>query len=121
MLINMTPHAIVVFAADRTTVIATIPPSGVVARVSQTQRAMAPLSIDGHFVPLNKNTFGAVEGLPPVSPDGDEVYIVSALVLAALGGSRPDVVGPDSGPGAVRGAKGTPQAGQMLGCIGFVQ
>lgn len=43
--------------------------------------------IDG--VKINRRKFGAVTGLP--APKEDTVYIVSAIVLSALNGSRDDV------------------------------
>lgn len=36
--------------------------------------------------------YGEVTGLP--APEADTIYVVSAMVLAALGGSRDDVFGP---------------------------
>jgi len=103
ILINLTPHAITLRAADGADTV--IPPSGTVARVSSTPGALE--AVAGIPVPVaGMQTFGGVEGLPEPTPG--TLFIVSAMVLAALRGSRPDVVGPGTGPndGAVRNEKG---------------
>ena len=102
-LINCTPHAITLRAADGTDTV--VPPSGTVARVSSTPGALE--MVEGLPVPVaGMQTFGGVEGLPAPAPG--TMFIVSALVLSALRGSRPDVVGPGTGPndGAVRNERG---------------
>jgi hypothetical protein len=102
-LTNLTPHAITLRSADGTDTI--VPPSGTVARVSSTPGALE--TVAGIPVPVaGMQTFGGVEGLP--APAEGTMFIVSAMVLAALRGSRPDVVGPGTGPndGAVRNEKG---------------
>ena len=102
-LINCTPHAITLRAADGTDTV--IPPSGTVARVSSTPGALE--TVAGVPVPVaGCQTFGGVEGLPEPTPG--TMVIVSALVLSALRGSRPDVIGPGTGPNdaAVRNEKG---------------
>jgi len=92
--INCTPHPIVVEG------LGTLAPSGIVPRVG-TVRAPAT-TIGG--VRLVRTVKGGVEGLP----DGIAgVYlVVSGMVLDALGGSRPDVVAPDTGADAIRNEKG---------------
>lgn len=102
-LINLTPHPITLRAATGEDTV--IPPSGTVARVSSTPGALE--TVAGIPVPVaGVQTFGGVEGLP--APAEGTLYIVSALVLSALRGSRPDVVGPGTGPndGAVRNERG---------------
>jgi hypothetical protein len=102
-LINLTPHALTLRAADGTDTV--IPPSGTVARVSSTPGPLE--TVAGVPVPVaGMQTFGGVEGLPVTTPG--TMFIVSALVLSALRGSRPDVVGPGTGPndGTVRNEKG---------------
>jgi hypothetical protein len=103
ILINLTPHAICLRSADGADTV--IPPSGTVARVSSTPGALE--AVAGIPVPVaGAQTFGGVEGLPEPTPG--TMFIVSALVLSALRGSRPDVVGPGTGPndGAVRNDRG---------------
>jgi len=101
-IINCTPHAITLRADGTDTVLA---PSGTVARVSSTPGALE--TVPGVPVPVaGVQTFGGIEGLPEPVPG--TLFVVSAMVLAALRGSRPDVVGPGTGPndGAVRNEKG---------------
>ena len=109
-LINCTPHAINVRNAE-TGVETVIPPSGTVARVSSTPGVkLMPYHGHGYAdcpVPVyGPSSVGEVEGLPAPAPG--TLYIVSALVLAACGYERPDVVGPGTGPndGAIRNDKG---------------
>ena len=98
MIINCTPHLVTV--ARRT-----IEPSGTVPRVSV--RQVEDGDIDG--IPVVRTVYGAVEGLP--SPVEGTTYIVSALVLSALAGSRQDVCAPDTSPAsALRN-----EAGQIIG------
>jgi hypothetical protein len=85
--INCTPHTIVLNDGRE------FPASGVIPRVSV------------HFTDIIDDVcsqcFGQVVGLP--EPQADTMYIVSAMVLAALASSRPDVVAPATGhPGVVR-------------------
>lgn len=106
-LVNLTPHAITVISDDDEKF--EITPSGTVARVATHKTQVA--EIDG--IPVYRQTFGEVEGLP--APEQGVCYVVSALVLSALNGARPDVLAPDTGA-AVRD-----EAGRILGVRGFVQ
>lgn len=76
-----------------------IPPSGTVARCAQT--SVDAGEHDG--VPLQRVTFGAVEGLP--DPEPGVLYVVSALVRTAVP-SRTDVASPGA---LVRDANGNVQ------------
>jgi hypothetical protein len=92
-LLNLTPNAITLRAPDGTDTV--IPPSGTVARVSIATRALEVVA--GIPVPVaGAQRFGGVEGLPAPAPG--MMFIVSAPALSALRGSRPDVVGPGTGP-----------------------
>lgn len=107
MLVNLTPHAIVLQTQDGERV--TVPPSGTIARVATTPGELG--TIPGVPVPVaNPTTFGEVEGLP--APQDGVFFIVSGLVGAALRGSRPDVLCPGTGPrdGAIRDAQGRIEA-----------
>jgi len=95
-LINLTPHAISVQAADGTT---TTFESAGVARVTSTDLPAGELN----GFPVVTTQYGEVTGLGPMT-DG-VVYVVSAMVLDRVVG-RTDVVAPDSGPTAVRNEKG---------------
>ena len=71
---NLTPHAVKIVSGETVTV---IPPSGVEARVSATDRLVEV--VDG--IPLFETSFGEVTGLPDAE-DG-VTLIVSALVVSA--------------------------------------
>lgn len=94
---NLTPHAITVRAPDGTD--HTFPPSGVVARVSMLETVVGVCPVTG--APIITRAAGDPVGLPE---DGSPC-IVSAMVLAACPG-RAGVFAPDSGPTAVRDARG---------------
>ena len=110
--VNLTPHPVVVVGEECPSkveskeelekyIVATIPPSGEVARVATSKEKIA--EIDG--IPVYRTRFGEVYGLP--EPEPNTVYIVSILVLQAVAGKRTDVVAPDTSPsGAVRDKDG---------------
>lgn len=103
--VNLTPHAICLNDGQ------IFPPSGTVARVS------ADISDKGIIgdIPLYSQGFGDVQNLPDAYPG--VVFIVSAMVLSALNGSRFDVVAPaTSHPDVVRNDKG-----HIVSVPGFVQ
>jgi hypothetical protein len=83
----------------------TILPSGNVARVDTNN--LFDCSIDGVAVFLQRT--GEVIGLP--HPDNDTFFIVSAMVRTAVPG-RPDVLSP--------GDPIRDEAGQIVGCTGFI-
>ena len=91
--VNLTPHDIRVVLDDGREI--NIPASGTVARVNATAKTVD--TING--VPVVRTSFGDVQGLP--EPQEGRIYIVSTLVLQALGGQRNDVVAPDTGPQSV--------------------
>lgn len=103
-LINLTPHAISVRAADGAE-IAVIPPSGQVARVAV---ETTPAGMAGD-IPLYTQGAGEPVGLPAPLPD--TILLVSALVRLALPG-RADLASPGD---LIRGADGQP-----VGCRGLV-
>lgn len=105
--INLTPHAIHVL--DSAGIEHAFPPSGEVARVDSTQKELPSV---GGF-PLSKTEWGSVTGVP--EPQEGVVLIVSALVLGHMT-HRSDVVGPDTGPTAVRNEKG-----HIVAVRGFVK
>lgn len=104
-IINLTPHDIKVRTEQGDRV---FPATGEVVRVDATLEEIG--LIDG--IPVSKQTFGGVVGLPKPTPD--TVFIVSALVISALkaaGIERDDVVAPDTNPGrAFRDEKGLIEA-----------
>lgn len=107
MLINLTPHPIVLQTASGERV--TLPPSGTVARVSTTPGDLEELP--GIPIPVaGRTVYGTVEGLPEPRPG--TFFVVSAMVGAALNGSRNDVLCPGTGPqdGAIRDENGRIEA-----------
>ena len=90
--VNCTPHAL------NTNDGRTFPTSGNVARVSA---SFTDFDSNG----VCRQVFGDVSGLP--DPQPNTMYVVSAMVLGALAGSRSDVVAPATGhPDCVRNDKG---------------
>ena len=94
-LINLTPHAVKLFAADGVTLLQEIPgpPKGGEARVKE-----EPGVQDGMFMGvavMTSPTVGEVINLPP--PEEGTFYLVSAIVASAVRG-RPDVLRPGTGP-----------------------
>jgi len=105
-LTNLTPHALTLRNPE-TGVETVIPPSGTVARWATVDFERVLETVPGVPVPVaSAPVFGGAEGLPEPTPG--TLFIVSSLVLQALKGSRPDVLGPGTGPNdnAVRNDKG---------------
>ena len=99
-IINLTPHAIT-FLDGNNSVLATIEPSGVVARASQTRDRVS--EVNG--IPVNQCSYGAVTGL--LDPQDETIYLVSALTAQACR-DRSDVFITDD---AVRD-----ENGRIIGC-----
>ena len=104
IIINLTPHAVRILGADGKAELATIAPSGVVARVAVSRQSIAP--VDG--IPVSVCAYGAVENLP--AEEVGTILVVSGMVRAAATGRR-DVFSPGE---LVRDA-----AGQPVGCRGL--
>ena len=101
-IINLTPHAINLVAADGT-LIETFEPSGSIARCQTVEIYLG--KVNDH--PIYKAGFGPIENLP--EGEEDTIYLVSMPVGQALSGQRPDIYGPNTSPtpnGAVRDADG---------------
>jgi hypothetical protein len=90
-LVNLTPHLIRVQDGE----ILELPSEGV-ARVTITDEIIG--DVDG--IPVVAGTPGEVTGIP--DPVSGVIFIVSAIVLSALNGTRRDVMAPDTGPTAIR-------------------
>ncbi len=100
-IINLTPHEVVEVTTGRR-----FPPSGTVARVGV--EYLPCEEIDG--IPTVNAFYGDVEGLP--APTFEPIfYIVSGMVLDALGYRRGDLLAPAE---LIRDSKGQP-----IGCKGF--
>jgi hypothetical protein len=87
--VNLTPHTVNLYAEGR---VITIPPSGVVARVTEEVTTVDTIEIDGVRIPLRVKQLGAeVENLPP--PEENTIFITSYLAAqAAWKAGRRDVV-----------------------------
>lgn len=103
-IINVTPHPIKITDGP------TFEPSGIVARVTTTQKDAG----DINGIPVKRQTFGPIVDLP--APADNTIYIVSAIVLAAAKESgRNDVVAPDT-TNAVRN-----EVGHIVSVPGFIR
>ena len=99
-IINLTPHAIT-FLDENNSVLATVEPSGVVARAALTRDRISEV----HGIPVNPCSYGEVTGLP--DPQDGTIYLVSALTAQACR-NRNDVFITDD---AVRD-----DSGRIIGC-----
>ena len=106
-IVNLTPHEIIIFSEDGKK-LATLLPSGIVARVTMTQKEIGKIL----GMPVYKSVWGEVENLPPA--ETGTVYLVSQIVLQALNGNRPDVIAPNTAL-AVRD-----ENGKIIGVRGFI-
>ncbi|HDI51833.1 MAG TPA: hypothetical protein ENF45_04315 [Bacteroidetes bacterium] len=111
--VNLTPHDINIYDSNNN-LVATIPRSGKVARVTMEQKTVGYIDVNGHKIPVKKTIYGEIENLP--DPQPNTIYIVSLLVLQALGGTRDDVLAPDTGAGAVRDDQG-----RIIGTRNFIK
>lgn len=110
--INLTPHTVTIEKENGERI--SFPPSGKVARVSVNQI----VSHDINGIQVVENVYCDIEGLPDHKENPNAVYIVSSLVGAAKPASwgRYDLLGPDSGPTAIRDEKN-----QIVAVRRFVQ
>ena len=102
-MINLTPHEIVIVEENGDEIVS-FPASGVIARVSVTEKVTGMLRFDGIPVDIITSTFGEVEGLPAL-PDleGHERF---SMVLDRLGSEWSGIAfAPDTGKSAVRNAQ----------------
>ena len=104
-IINCTPHAIN-FLREDNSVLATVEPSGTIARASQTREAVG--EVNG--IVVNQCSYGSVTGLP--DPQDGTIYLVSALTAQACR-DRSDVFITDD---AVRD-----DSGRIIGCRAIVR
>ena len=112
-LFNATPHKIVVYASSNSTKpTVIIEATGVVARVSSMMTEVDHSVGDLLRIPVSRAEFGDVVGLP--APTEGIVYVVSGMVLDAVGRAQPDRKDLLA-PGELLRAPD----GQILGCIGF--
>ena len=114
-MLNLTPHVIVLIRPDGSEI--TIPPSGIIARVTTTEHAVGNRRVHNSAFPAVRREFGPVIGLP----EGRVHCIVSALVLSAIESRPADYphrtfyFAPNTGPTARRN-----EAGQVTGVYSLV-
>ena len=111
MIVNLTPHAIVVIcqSAYRNPLTSvTFPPSGNVARVETSSECQGWLMEDGVPIPLYRTELGSVIDLP--SPQDGTMLIVSSIVKGKHP-RRDDLLSPY---GLVRD-----EEGNVIGCQGL--
>lgn len=105
-IVNLTPHPVVVRDEEGNPLV-TIPSSGRMARVQETNSPAGELVVDGITVPLLEKRFsGIVEGLP-LSPEEGTTYVVpllTAVAAKAAGRSTRDLLVPGV---PTRGENGT--------------
>ena len=111
-LFNLTPHKIVVYAANATKPTVIIEATGVVARVSSMMTEVDHSIGTLLRIPVSRAEFGDVVGLP--APTEGIVYVVSGMVLDAVGRAQPDRTDLLAPGELLRSPDG-----QILGCIGF--
>jgi hypothetical protein len=104
MFVNLTPHVINIIVDNNNSI--SIPPSGIVARVSVTYTPVR--YIDG--ISIQRSSYGEVTDLP--NPQKDTIFIVSNMVLSAIAHTgRTDVLAPGE---LVRDVDG-----RAIGCRGL--
>jgi len=109
MLVNCTPHTIVIMDSDNNE-INQLPPSGSLARAKETVEIIGTVKLGDKEVPLRKKTVGGLEGLP--EPEEGTWYVVSFIAgQAAKLAGRTDVLVTDD---AVRDP-----SGRVIGCRAF--
>ena len=109
-IVNLTPHAITVEVNGERT---TFPASGQIARVATTSAVVGELA----GAPVSQVVYGEIN--IPVDVESEDTYIVSGLVLAAAKAANHPMstrlIGPDTGPNAVR------ENGQIVAVRGWVR
>jgi hypothetical protein len=116
-IINLNKHAVDVLVNGQKV---SFPPSGQVATVQVKSIQDGEVSFDEiNSIPLFRSEHGSIQGLP--NPQDGVLYMVNVLVgtRGALEG-RQDLIGPDSGPSAVRYQDG-PRKGQIEAVTQFVK
>lgn len=110
-IVNLTPHAIVLEVDGERT---TFPASGQIARVATTSAVVGELA----GAPVSEVVYGEIN-IPVDVESEDTIYVVSGLVLAAAKAANHPMstrlIGPDTGPTAVR------ENGQIVAVRGWVR
>ena len=120
-IVNLCPHPLQV--QDINGQIITIPPTGIVMRVSTTKINVGMVETDAGSFTLRRSSFGPIEliegqktcevfGADPYAFDENSLHVVSSLVLDRIPKTHQALfLAPDD---LVRDANGT-----IVGCVGF--
>lgn len=103
MILNCTPHTLNIFVGDEERMV--IEPSGLCPRCSQSEETVGEI----RGIPVTKQTFGSVEGLPSKK---EGIFLVVSRIVASAAADREDLLVP--GP-MVR----DPETGRPKGCKGL--
>lgn len=106
---NYTPHTISLYTPDGKTQLCGITSSGI-ARAKETHETIDILTTDNFNVPVDKVSYGDVEGLPP---EREGFYHVVSLITSLQCRSRSDLL---IVSGTVRDDQG-----RIVGCTGFAR
>lgn len=107
---NYTPHLISLYTPDGKTQLCGITSSGI-ARAKEIHETIDRLTTDNFNVPVDKVSYGEVEGLPP---EKEGVYhVVSLITVLQCAGKRNDLL---IVSGTVRDDQG-----RIIGCTGFAR
>lgn len=106
---NYTPHIITLYTPDGKNQICGITSSGI-ARAKETHETIDTLTTDNFNVPVDKVSYGDVEGLPP---EREGLYHVVSLITSLQCRSRNDLL---IVSGTVRD-----EQGRIIGCTGFAR
>ena len=128
-IINCTPHNIVIYAEDsvelsvvpgsnyKSLVIKAgslpalvIPPSGIVARATETVSTEAPISVDGVTIPMIHKVMGKPQDLPEPRPD---TLYLDSLATAKAAPDRQDLL--------VVGESCRDTEGHIRGCVSLAR
>lgn len=107
-LVNLTPHPVTIYSGEQ--IVIQQQPDGPVARCVETRTIAAPVTLNGHTIPVSVVGFGQVDGLP--DPQPGVLYVVSRAVAETVP-HRDDVVYPY---GQVRD-----ENGRIISCRGLAR
>ena len=108
-IINLTPHALVIYRSQDDVDPVILPPSGTVARISS--RALETTVLE-NGIPVTTSALIGVQGLP--EPAAGRMYVASGMVVDHLG-----VWGPPRGDVVAPGELRRDADGRPVGCIGL--
>jgi hypothetical protein len=82
-IVNLTPHALMIYGEDPSAPVVTIPPEAQPARCTTAFESLGPdFVVEGQKVPQVRVTYGPLEGLP--DPVDGTIYVVSSIAALAV-------------------------------------